>query len=350
MAKKHKHPEHENHERWLVSYADFITLLFATFTALYALSQTDLAKFKDVATAIREGFAEQSLLNGINSILQGKTQDTHDPDAPPLKQGAGTGVLDKFESMTYQPGEVKRMEQTAQAMSHDFDQMQKDLKGLASGEDKDVPIRPTEVSVQERGIRISFDSRLLFAPGSAVLRQESKKALDTVAVHLLKYEGNVIYVEGHTDDLPISSAIYPSNWELSAARASTVIRYLTGGAGLSDRRFVALGYGSTQPLTTNKTAAGRARNRRVDLIILNRRMSQLASPREQFRSEVPLVKSVSSEPYRVIPPRQPKPAPVDKPVHVIIQNPDGSKRIFTPNTTPVTHPDKPEPAHPPAHP
>lgn len=337
MAKKHKHPEHENHERWLVSYADFITLLFATFTALYALSQTDLAKFKDVATAIREGFAEQSIMNGINSIMQGKSPPVQNPDSFSKDGVTGApGIMDRFESMTYQPGEVRRMQETATELVKDFERIEKDLKTFQSEEDPNVPIRPVEVAVQERGLRISFDSRLMFDPGSATLRAEARKALGIVSGKLKDYEGHIIHVEGHTDDLPISSAIFPSNWELSAARASSVIRYMTGDVGMTPQRFVALGYGSTQPLTSNKTAAGRAMNRRVDLVILNRRLSQLSSPRDQFRTEVPLIQSVSSDPHEIIPAHSPKPKPVspDKPVQVIIKNPDGSERVLVPKIQP----------------
>src|SRR3982750_1935940 len=124
MARKHKHPEHENLERWLVSYADFMTLLFATFTALYAMASTDAAKLKDVGAAIREGFAEQSILSGIKSILEGKSAPSANPDPIASTQGAGAGIMGKFESMTYQPGEVK-------STQHMVDDLTSDLKEIS---------------------------------------------------------------------------------------------------------------------------------------------------------------------------------------------------------------------------
>src|SRR5690349_3203056 len=121
MAKKAKHPEHENLERWLVSYADFMTLLFATFTALYALAQTDIAQLKDVSEAIREGFEEQSIMSGIKTVLQGKSPPNRNPDPLSSEKGAGDGVIGKYESMTYKPGEVKSIQKLADELSKDLE-------------------------------------------------------------------------------------------------------------------------------------------------------------------------------------------------------------------------------------
>jgi len=201
MAKKAKHPEHENLERWLVSYADFMTLLFATFTALYALAQTDAAKLKAVGDAIREGFEEQSIMSGIKSIMQGKSAPNKNPDPLSSEKGAGPGVIGKFESMTYKPGEVKSIQKLAEQLSSDLKDLNRELASDAEAmkrgggksdvpelekgiEDSQAPIRQVEAAVQERGIRISFDSRLLFAPGSATLKSTGWKFLDAVAERL----------------------------------------------------------------------------------------------------------------------------------------------------------------------
>jgi chemotaxis protein MotB len=351
MAKKAKHPEHENLERWLVSYADFMTLLFATFTALYALAQTDIAQLKDVSAAIREGFEEQSIMHGIKTVLQGKSPPNRNPDPLSNEKGAGDGVIGKFESMTYKPGEVKSIKKLADELSKDLEalnegiqaaakSMGQGVKGMETGglEDSSAPIRPVEASVQERGIRISFDSRLLFAPGSATLKASGWKFLDTVAARLKKFDNNRIHVEGHTDSQPISTIIFPSNWELSGARASSVVRYFIDKHQFNPSSMVAVGYGSTQPLGSNDTPEGRSRNRRVDLILYSEKLSTLLNPRVQYLKEEPLsTKSHDPDkPKEVLPvlPAEDKPGEKyqDGPVKVIIKEKDGTEKVLIPKT------------------
>lgn len=362
MARKGKHPEHENLERWLVSYADFITLLFATFTALYALAQSDIAKLKDVSQAIREGFEEQSILHGIKSIMQGKSPPTKNPDPISSEKGAGSGILGKFESMTYRPGEIKSLQEFSKGLSQDVQEINVAIQAInernamfagakAPGiEDKTTPLRSVEASVQERGIRVSFDSRVLFAPGSAALQPQGRKFLDTVAERLKKYTQSTIQVEGHTDNLPIATVVFPSNWELSAARASSIVRYLIGKHQYNPSTLVAAGYGDTQPLATNSTAEGRSKNRRVDIVLLNQHSQNLSSPRLQYLKETSLLPPAPvpekpaphpavSTPDSVHPPAKPapaKPMPIpirEGPVKVIIKEKDGTERVLAPKTT-----------------
>ena len=362
MAKKAKHPEHENLERWLVSYADFMTLLFATFTALYALAQTDAAKLKDVSEAIREGFEEQSIMSGIKSIMQGKSAPNKNPDPLSSEKGAGPGVIGKFDSMTYKPGEIKSVKKLAEQLSQDLKDLNRELKADADAmqaneaagkggtnvpalekgiEDSSVPIRQVEAAVQERGIRISFDSRLLFDAGSATLKPTGWKFLDTVAMRLKKFDHDRIHVEGHTDAQPISTLIYPSNWELSASRASSVVRFFIDRHEFNPASLVAVGYGSTQPISNNATPEGRSRNRRVDLILYSEKLSQMLNPRTQFLQEEAL--STKSDdpgkPKEVLPvlpdaPAHPDAPYKDGPVRVIIKEKDGTEKILIPKTKP----------------
>lgn len=361
MAKKHKHPEHENLERWLVSYADFMTLLFATFTALYAMAQTDAAKLKDVSAAIREGFEEQSIMNGIKSVLEGRSPPSRNPDPLSQEKGAGPGVIGRFDSMTYQPGEVKSTQKLVDDLTSDLKNANHEIKSLSVGaggsqngpnaegkgpgaagkEDANVPIRDIEVSVQERGIRISFDSRLLFGPGESTLQPYAYKFLDTVATRLKKFDNRRIHVEGHTDNQPIATAQYPSNWELSCARASSVVRFFTSKRHqFNPASLVAVGYGDTQPLSNNTTAEGRARNRRVDIIIYNEKMSSVLNPKVQFLTEQSIVKSESHDPEQpktvlpVLPEKSPD-QPNSGPVRVIIKERDGTEKILIPKTRPA---------------
>jgi chemotaxis protein MotB len=361
MARKHKHPEHENLERWLVSYADFMTLLFATFTALYALAQTDAAKLKAVGAAIKEGFEEQSLINGIKSILEGSSAPNKNPDPISSDKGAGAGIMGKFDSMTYQPGEVKSLQHLVDDLTSDLKQANQSIKtamgalgsagqdqskGGSDGnqsskpnqmstektEDPKEPIRPIEMGVQQRGVRISFDSRMLFDAGSATLKPAGEKFLDVVAARLKKFDNKRIHVEGHTDNQAISTGLFPSNWELSTARASSVVRYLIGKHDFNPGSMVAVGYADTQPISNNATPEGRSKNRRVDIILYSDKSSNLMNPRTQFIGEQP-VNTVSSNPEQVknVIPILPKDNQ-DGPVRVIIKDKDGTERILVPKT------------------
>ncbi|MBY0404442.1 MAG: OmpA family protein [Cyanobacteria bacterium] len=356
MGRKKKHEEHENLERWLVSYADFITLLFATFTALYAISTADLAKLKDVAKSIRDGFQQQSLISGIQSVLQGKSPPSAST-GPSNSKGEGDGLLGKHESLTYTKGETKNAEKTVAELQQSVEAMNKEIakklaaegkgsgktggkapgdgkgkgegkgageggtkngegkgqgqgknsgnsqgdqaaglgKGLGLGEGGKGQGRGIELAVQERGIRISFDSSLMFEAGSASLKEESKQALDKIAENIKSMsETNFIHIEGHTDNQKMVSAIYPSNWELSSARSCTVIRYLIDHHDLRADHLAAVGYGDTRPFTTNLTPQGRARNRRIDIIIYGQKTGDTVNVKKQYLTESTLVKSVDS--------------------------------------------------------
>lgn len=316
MGKKKKHEEHENLERWLVSYADFITLLFATFTALYALSVADLAKMKDVAQSIRDGFQEQSLISGIESIIQGKPSSSNPVST---QKGEGDGLLGKHESLTYTKGEVKKAKNTVANLKKAVADINaainaKFSKGKGKGADG-AGVRGVELAVQERGIRVSFDSTLLFEPGSATLKSESKKALDAIADNLKSMSAtNFIHIEGHTDNQRIASALYPSNWELSAARSSTVVRYLISNHSYRGDHLAAVGYGDTRPFTSNVTPQGRAMNRRIDIIVYSQLVGKAVDVSSQYSTEDTLIKAVDQENnIKVIIHHDDKPQPGDGP-------------------------------------
>ena len=313
MGRKKPHPEHENLERWLVSYADFITLLFATFTALYALAQAELTDLHDVSKAIREGFAQQSsIMQGIASIFQGESTPTDKPNPLFEETGRGDGVIGRFESLTYMSGEIKAVEELLEKLRDELKGVNGEInqlnqvKGLYSGTtpvasegyppkeaiEGDAPMRGVEVSLQERGLKVSFDSRLLFKPGSAQLQKQSIRLLGKIAQRLKPYSKNhLIHVEGHTDSQPIASKQFPSNWELSTARASTVVRQLIRGHGFSPKYMAAVGYAASRPVAKNDTAKGRAQNRRIDLIIYSKVQGLKNDPSKQARGDQKIIKS-----------------------------------------------------------
>ncbi|MDX2085094.1 MAG: OmpA family protein [Candidatus Melainabacteria bacterium] len=312
MGKKAKHPEHENLERWLVSYADFITLLFATFTALYAITSADLAKMKDVSEAISQSFKQQSLISGVQSILQGKSPPQDNPNPISREVGQGEGLLE-YPSLTYTEGESLKVQQTIKDIKKDMQALSQQLAqenqqwlaqqqrpattdAATNPEADGVPLRGVEVAIQERGIRVSFDSRLLFESGSAALRPTALRFLDGVSERLKKFSGtNVIQVEGHTDNLPIYTAVYPSNWELSTARAARVVRHFIARHQFVPSYLTAAGFADTRPVGSNATATGRSKNRRIDVIVYSKSIEQKTDPRPQLRREETLIQPASPQ-------------------------------------------------------
>jgi chemotaxis protein MotB len=262
MGKKHKHPEHENHERWLVSYADFITLLFATFTALYAIATADLAKYTKFSKAVSEGFQQQSLFGGVGATLMkgmgGGQESFHSK-----KTGEGDGVLGKYQSLL--PTGAVNKEAVLEAIKTELKELNKSLADSDEGS-----LKQATLTQDARGAKISFDSALFFDSGSAQLKPIAQKTLDKIGKALKMYSyQHFIQVEGHTDNQPIYTAIFPSNWELSAARASAVVRHLIVGPKLDPRHLSATGFADTRPLASNETTAGRQKNRRIDLVVFD---------------------------------------------------------------------------------
>ncbi|MER3475088.1 MAG: chemotaxis protein MotB [Armatimonadota bacterium] len=213
---------HENVDRWLLTYADMITLLVALFIMLYSMSAVNQEKFGALARSMRREFQVLPEQNG------GKVLGTRN-------------VVDPLEQ------QASRLQQFLQK----------------EGMQNQVRVRH-----EERGLVISLLSDgTLFDLGSAELKPSAKQVLDRVA-EVLRAVPNPVLIEGHTDNLPIRTAQYPSNWELSAARAARVLRYLVQKGGIPAERLIAVGYADTRPLVPNSSPANRAQNRRVDIAVL----------------------------------------------------------------------------------
>lgn len=249
MARKHKHPEHVNHERWLVSYADFITLLFATFTALYALSKADASKAKAVADGLREAFGtsgaqvvnmEALEVNGIPS----------DKSRLPTGQGNENS---------------KEPPSTKEAGKEEFEEIKKQVEEFLMTKGM---LNKVAIDQQERGLVVSLKEGGFFQSGSADVQESAYAVLAELAEKIKQYR-NPVRIEGHTDNVPMSSRTYPTNWELSSARATSMVRVLTDRFKVPSGKISATGYGESRPKTSNDTPAGRARNRRVDIVILS---------------------------------------------------------------------------------
>ncbi|OEC44338.1 flagellar motor protein MotD [Pseudomonas sp. 1D4] len=238
MARRRQHEEHENHERWLVSYADFITLLFAFFVVMYSISSINEGKYKILSDTLTGVFNQPE--RSIKPIPIGEERPrTTEAELTSAEQGGpGDAQADPLQSIT--------------------ESMQAAFGDLISNEQ--MTVRGNELWVE-----IELNSSLLFPSGDAIPTNEAFTIIEKVAKILAPYE-NPVHVEGFTDNLPISTAAYPSNWELSASRASSIVRMLSMD-GVNPARLAAVGYGEFQPVADNSTAEGRARNRRVVLVV-----------------------------------------------------------------------------------
>jgi chemotaxis protein MotB len=243
MNRRKRAEDHENLERWLLTYADLITLLLAFFIVMYSMSQLDAKKFGKMSQA-------------LSGVLKG--------GGTPIKKGDDVGVA---------PG--KGVLPISQLMSIG----EKIKEGLKrQGEDKLVSPELTE-----RGLVIHIMEQALFREGSADLEPKARMTLDIVADNLKNIK-NHIRVEGHTDNRPIQTAKYPSNWELSSARATQVVRYLIENHNIPPEMISALGYGEYRPIRPNNTIENRAQNRRVDIVVLTMEMTMTEPTSQLYKS------------------------------------------------------------------
>ncbi|GMR08227.1 MAG: flagellar motor protein MotD [Gammaproteobacteria bacterium] len=268
MARKPKHEEHVNHERWLVSYADFITLLFAFFVVMYSISSVNEGKFRVLSDSITASFQQVSrstLPIQIGGISRGPaellnrqsilfdiapiplTDDQSGSEAPILpNSGDDNGPLSSGKG-----GEADAIKQVSE-------ELQKAMSGLS--EQGLVSINQTRDALE-----IEMNTSILFTSGSATIADKAAPVLRKMASILGPLQAS-IRVEGYTDNVPIYSDLYPSNWELSAGRAASVVR-LFADSNIHPARLSVIGYGEYRPVADNSTDAGRSKNRRIVLVV-----------------------------------------------------------------------------------
>jgi chemotaxis protein MotB len=255
MARKKKHPEHVNHERWLVSYADFITLLFAFFVVMFAASNSDQKKAGQVAKAVQAAFSDMAIFTP-----SGKVVPLYDSGGLPSDSNAVVGnAQSAFDAV-----KIVATGKDAEVAKPSISEIRAQLEILLKEETANHTIRITE---DARGLTISLAEAGFFDSGSAVMHAKALAVIDRIASTLrpLSYG---IRVEGHTDNTPIHTVQFPSNWELSTARATFLLQYLISTAHIPAPRLSAVGYGEYRPAAPNDTPEGRAANRRVDLVVI----------------------------------------------------------------------------------
>lgn len=293
-GKRRKHVEHEehvNHERWLVSYADMITVLMALFIVLFAISQVDQEKYVQLRQSLAAGFGEgqvavaSSVLEGNDGVLDGLTPQDKKTDGTGGIVRADAGLGEQGANPTppsADPAPDTGVDPTllaaAQAEAAHLEQVREAIRSglLAQGLDGVVQFR-----IDERGLILGLVADdVFFAPASAVLTETAQRVLDVAAPTLVGLSEQVA-VEGHANVLPVGGR-YPTNWELSSDRATQVVRHLVESDGMAPTRVSAVGYGDARPVAPGMDDASLAANRRVDLVVLS------GAP-ERVRELIPVV-------------------------------------------------------------
>ncbi|QGU33478.1 flagellar motor protein MotD [Thermochromatium tepidum] len=276
MTRHNRREEHLNHEAWAIPYGDLVTLLMAFFVVMYAVSVVDAGKYSVLSESLIEAFGAPAAVDPIQigeptQALNPISEDVRrslapveiivpSPDeeapAPGLEPSSPTDVALAALIGTASEEQLGRIIGEIREMAEELQEAMGSL----------IEAGNIEVKRQPYWIEVSINSNLLFSSGSATLQPAARPALIRVA-QLLRGHDVRIHVEGHTDNLPINNTIYPSNWELSSGRAATVVN-LFAQNGVDPERMVAIGYGQFHPIDSNATEAGRARNRRVAVIVL----------------------------------------------------------------------------------
>ncbi len=313
MAKrKQEHEKEANHERWLVSYADFITLLFAVFVTLYAMSYVDKQKVDQVVASTNAAFGltksnatpafnviKSSDIMPVPGLVTEKKKKMTTPETGELgkqekekkkaeeekkireeKEKLKTGAVDDIPL----PDPNLAAQQETEAKTRAGDQEFKKIKEkISSFLDERGAEQKVKLTINSRGLVISLKETEFFDSGSAMVRPQSVPLLNDIATAIDNYT-NAIRIEGHTDNVPIKTFAFPSNWELSTARATNIVQYLISTHSFTPGKLSAIGYGEFRPIADNVTTEGRQKNRRVDVVILSSAGEQgepLLGPRQE---------------------------------------------------------------------
>lgn len=260
--RRRKHEEHQNHEAWAIPYGDLITLLLAFFVVMYAISSVNEGKFRVLSDSLNAAFRGNPTtleplqigekIRGEGGEQNAEGQQRTPVAAPPIEDPRKGGLNNT--AQTLPPGHPM-----TQQLSQVADELETALQDLVAAD-------LVAVRRHEFWLEVEVRSDILFASGVATLSDKAVPALDALATTLVKYP-NPVRVEGHTDNRPINNRYYPSNWELSAARAASVVHRFAN-AGVHPDRLSVIGFGEYRPAQPNDTAAGRGANRRVVIVIL----------------------------------------------------------------------------------
>ena len=264
MIPRRRHAGGENHDRWLVSYADFITLLFAFFVVLFATTQTDKSRAKAVSAAVDRALRDGALAPRVVAILGGESSD----------KGRGQAGQERS-----RPGD------TPSAHSEPGADLQATMQTLAAELEQEIKDQKVRLRLEQRGLIISLEEAAFFDSGEDAIKPASYPILERLTRVLSKLP-NPLRLEGHTDSVPINNSRFHNNWELSAARSIAMLRLFEERFGIEAARMAIVGYADTNASEPDTTPEGRARNRRVDVVVV----SQQGMQAESASSETPIQK------------------------------------------------------------
>jgi len=267
MSRKKKPEEHENHERWLVSYADFITLLFALFTTLYAISSVDAKKFGRMVLSMQAAFDP----TGFASVKATSVNPTGEGGAQPKNAMLKTSLVTQqklaptlLKKRRKNPAEKGLGKGSGPGPGKSLLEIKEDISQLVVD---DTLRDKIQIIIRGKGVIISLAEAGFFDSGQHMVRGKSLPLVEKISAYIAGLP-NLVRVEGHSDDRPMRSTRFPSNWELSTARATYLVSYFIKSHHFDPKRLSAAGYAEYRPVDTNDTSEGRARNRRVDITIL----------------------------------------------------------------------------------
>ncbi|MGO9096901.1 MAG: flagellar motor protein MotB [Bryobacteraceae bacterium] len=289
MARKKKQPSHDNSERWLLSYADFITLLFAFFVVMFASSQADKGKAQAVSDAVKKALEGGKVTAIMASIL-----------------GGTPGTLGKGNAMIHGPGGVRSKPTSAENPKYMVELMPS-LLFLTTELHEEIESGKVQLNMEARGLVISLKETAFFPSGQDTIAQAGYGSIEKIAAQIKKVT-NPVRLEGHTDSVPIHNSHFRSNWELSVARGIAMLTLMTQRFEVAEKQLSVAGYADNMPVSPNETEEGRARNRRVDVVIL----SNAGKGLEPGNEKTPPAPSPAASPA----PGNPLPAPAAAKDHV----------------------------------
>lgn len=275
MKKKHKKTEEEGGEAWLLPYSDLMTLLLAVFIVLFAVSKVDQSKAEDLSNEFKNILTgtQNTIYNSGDSIIEQYSIDNNiDTEIENISVTSEDVNNENVNNANVNNANVN--------MKNDFmgtyeleklQEMQSKLNELFKNSKLSESVSS---SIENRGLVISLNNTILFDSGSAEIKPDYEDSLNKIA-QIINSVDNYIRVEGHTDNRPINTAIYPSNWELSTARAARIVRYFTTKCNVTADKIEAVGYGEFRPIADNSTEEGMKKNRRIDIIVLSEKYNSM---------------------------------------------------------------------------
>jgi chemotaxis protein MotB len=279
MSRKAHAQAHENHERWLVSYADFITLMFAFFVVMFASSQTDRSRAKQVSDSVKEALEKGGVAAVVASILGGTVDD----------KGVGN-------AMKNGPGGTKKELPKVDKDKLVVADLVPSLEYLSAELKQEIAAGKLQIRLESRGLIVTLTEAAFFATGEDTINPSAYGSIGKIA-EAIKRLPNPVRLEGHTDSVPIHNSRFHNNWELSAARSIAMLMLLTSHFGVPEEQLAVAGYADVNPLESNDTADGRMHNRRVDIVILSKTGIGVEPPQQETGKEKPPVAPAPATPH-----------------------------------------------------